>query len=361
MKTRTFFQRLETMTLLSASLVACQPKQEQEVTPTKYTLDDFSVKEIPSSNATVISPDSMVLSSPSDLSLIYDSILVMPSTRTTDNALWLLNVKNKEYRKALTIGNGPSEVNELKYLWKTGNTLHACDKTGKVLTIEVNPADLSTHVSKEANLEVNLYALCTMSDGNYLTCGREDRYHIVDRHDSLLAKTGVFPVNEVPSGDRITYMNFSVEMKASPNLDHIVCANHKWNKIEIYDAKGKLKHWLDGPIDVTSDIVTHQIPNTPVSFVMIEPNYTFFRCAHTSDKGFMVSYDGTEFVPRSGQRSVGYNNILTFDWSGRPQQIYHFEQPFWNFAYDDKTKTFYMVIETNDEYKIIQYTNLPLK
>ena len=357
MKTKSLFRGLGAMALLTASLTACQQGAQDGYLST-YTLDDFSVKEISQDKGTVISPKEMYISSCSKACLIYDSILAILDNRKTDYAVWLFNVKSQAYAQTLTIGNGPTEVNELRNLWQTGNTLHACDKTGKVLTIEVNPADLSTNVSKEAKLDVNLFALCTMSDGSYLTCGTKDRYRIVDCRDSLLGKVGVFPVNEVPSGQAIVNDFFMVEMKASPDRNHIVCANHRWNKIEIYDGKGNLERWLSGPIDVTSDIVMHMIPNTQIGYILFEPDYTFFLHAQALDNGFMVSYDDTESVPGSDKKPVGYYDILTFDWNGKPQTRYHFEQPFWTFAYDDNSHTMYMVIETDGEYQIIQYSGL---
>lgn len=333
-------------------LISCQnQKPKDNSICEKFELESFKICDMSNESCEIISHDSMLFAAPSIIRIVTENLLAIKDMKNKENVICFINPVTRQYKKTLSTGKSTKEIIYISSIWCQNSSLYVYDDTGKILKIDCNPNTLETKISLFNRIKSQGIEVAPMLNGLYLMEHTEGRYQIISSDGEAIDTVGIFPTEEYPKDVKIINAACQVDMATSPDTTHIVCTNRDWNKIEIFTGKGKMEHYLSGPIEIDAKIEKVEFPGGAYS-VMQKPGYSVFYGSSTSTKGFMVGYIGKKNLEK---QKNGFNTILSFDWNGKPKNRYIFNQNITHFDYDEKTKSIYCIVENERSYEIVKY------
>lgn len=334
------------------TLFGCQNKSfDDGSTWEKFDLNSFELCDMSNERYEIVSPDSIDFANPTNIRIVSDNLLAVEDTQKKESVICFLNPLTHEYTKTLSTGKSTSEVVHISNIWGQDKSLHCYESTGKILKLECNPNTFETKTSLIAKMQPQAMRVSPMKNGNYLMQHFEGRYQISTSGNQIIDTIGQFPVDEIPSDLKEINLACQVDMATSPDLNHIVCANRYWNKIEIYSGDGEDEHFLSGPIEVNAKVEKFNFPGGAYT-VYQNPSYSIYHCVSATKKGFMVGYIGAK---SKDYQQDGVTIILSFDWDGNPKKMYKFGHLIKHFDFDEESKSLYCIVQNEEKSKIIKY------
>lgn len=322
---------------------------------TEYTLNEFKANQISANQSVTMGNDSLTIGNPASIGILSNGIVVVLDTQLKDHFLTFYNMQNTRFAHAIGKGMNPKEAVYIRSIQVQGDSVLCYDRAGKILSLKIDPSTMNVRILPLANVRRDaLYAYQT-ADCGYLMDSETARYQRTDSKGAVLEEVGIFPVQKVPSGIAPNNSVFPVSVETSPDKKHIVCANQIWNKIELYDGLGHNARVLSGPKTDDSDIQKRELPFGHM--FVTSPSYLTFQNVCPQKDGFMVGYVGMDrkTAKETGALTMGFNQILTFAWNGKPLHLLSFDHYIKCFDYNDKTKELICIAENNGKNQIIKY------
>lgn len=270
--------------------------------------------------------------------------------------LHIVDMKNQRCRSHIAKGVGPNELLDLTTMTYSDSILTLAGlNDDKVLeyvilydSLDLKPLNHTVLPYQGALRSISMdkeriFSIAPAFSG--------DRYYIYNRTDSTYSPIKSFPLDSTQIGVIPDNAFFQAELAINRNRSHIVVANMKWNILEIYDIASNKWITLYGPTPSEAKVSLE-------SMGMIQgyrqtPQWITWRNITMGEKTIYIGYDGSCLNSRE-ERESGHRAIYTFDYSGRPMKIYHFDEPFIYFTIDEENGYMY-VIQQTPEPTIIRY------
>ncbi len=283
--------------------------------------------------------------------ILKDDSLLIVQNQDQDRFISVVNLHSGRKNDLIPLGSGPREVLSLTSLSRFGvSSVSAIDyQTGRFITVDLsrydrlpeNVVDFCQLNNKDRNLAMAVIGSSVFTVGFY----KEGRYRI---HDLKSGKSRTFlsypghPESKQMSGLLNSILYASNTLKLSPDGKKLACANLQGAILDICRVDQQHQR-----IDSVTRLVFYypkadlsETGSVPVAYH--RDNKLAFCDMDVSNTAIYALYSGKTFE-EAGLKMEYADNLLVFDWQGRPKVMYKLKIPLTCITYDEKENAIYGV------------------
>ncbi len=332
--------------------VSCSSGNKYE-SAESFTFDSFS--EVKHLKGRTLEFDSLTMR-PKALQ-VCDSLLITIESRS-EKLLHLFNLNTmQKMGERIVRGQGPNDMLQPRFLDAEDGVLRLID----MATSRVFHYDLASFVAKATptplqciRLEKQVFIGAARAGGKLMGYAYRPSHQLTvfNEADGKLEKEMIgYPVSDISYTEQekmdAYYMNFTTDGQGRIALCYSVT-----DLIELYDTEGTLLKRLHGPDgffarfkEVRKGEVITSAPDASLA------RDAYFSPCYADGKLFVL-YDGEHVNAPDHDSNSGY--ILTFSWDGKPEAVYHLDDPVFTFTVDAGKRKIYG-ISNRPEYHIVEY------
>lgn len=288
--------------------------------------------------------------------VMLDNNILAVEEKGSDRMVWMVDMDKQKCHGHITRGSGPDELLDITTMnYSDGILTLAGLNDNKVMecrvlydSLDLKPVNHTVLPYKGALRSISMddehiFSIAPAFSG--------DRYYIYNRIDSTYSSLKSFPLDSTYIGVTPDNAFFQADIAINRNRSHIAVANMSWNIIEIFDIASNKWTTLFGPTQSEAKVSLENMGM--VKGYRQNPMWITWRNISMGENSIYIGYDGSCLNNRDDRES-GHKSIYTFDYSGQPLKIYHFDHPFLYFTIDEVNGYIYLTQE-NPEPTIIRY------
>lgn len=343
--------------ILFLSLSSCHQQIEYEASEA-FTFSAF--KETVSLHGEVFAVDEPVMK-PHEICVI-DSLIFLINTNT-EYLFQCFNANTgKEVKEFISFGSGPEEMLSPQSVGQKDSFVYIFDVMKRRIFLYDKTSFLSKEElqsSRQIDLKDMFAQVFMLSNNQIVATGLQPdskRFIFFNNEGDVLTHKGEFPSYQDPAASKFTKeQDYGCEMVYNAELQRLSLAYKHTDLIEFYNLEGNLLKRIHGPEHFFPVFLEKNTGNT----VQVLPEKGKSRDGYISPVAYKnelyVLYSGKVFDPKT--RPYLDNQILVFDWSGKPLKRLFLDKPIYRFTIDKKKNILYG-LSFSPDFHIVKY---PLK